>query len=209
MARRAGGIVMLCASCLVFLFGSLSAWAQDDDKTYTLYGDGGIGFYGSFGKSNPNYNADGGTDLTYNHLFAEFEGGADTANASGTNNGHTVRTHGLLFYRGPGHWSYGGGAHYSEFISKTYKQHELWPTAALLYERESLRANIQYLIPGPNSNYPENGPLVDLRLHLIHGFYSRARVGIFFYHDNLQYPQENHIGREALFEILYVLHDKK
>ena len=53
------------------------------------------------------------------------------------------------------------------------------------------------------------GPLVDLRLHLIDGFYSRARVGIFFYHYNLQYPQENHIGREALLEILYVLHDKK
>ena len=89
MARRAGGIVMLRACCLVFLWGSLSARAQDDDKTYTLYGDGGIGFYGSFGKSDSNDNADGGTDLTYNHLFAEFERGADTANASGTNNGHT------------------------------------------------------------------------------------------------------------------------
>jgi hypothetical protein len=210
MGRWSHGIFVLCISCLAFFSGSLlSAWAQDEDKTYAIYGDVGMGLYGGFGKSNPNYNADGGADLTYNHLFGEFEAGGDTANALDTDNGHTFRTHALLFYRGKRHWSYGGGVHYSEFFSNSYNQHELWPTAALLYDGEWLRANLQYLVPGPNSNYPENGPLVDLRLRLTHGFYGRTRVGIFFYRDNLQYPQENHIGREAFFDILYVFHDKK
>jgi len=203
------GIVVLMAFGIVIVFSPACAWAQDADNPYTIYGDGGIGLYGGLGKSNPNYNVDAGGDLSYQKLFGEIEAGADTANANGADNGYTIRTHGLAFYRGKGSWSYGGGLHYSEFQSSSYKQHELWPTVALLYDKRWVRANFQYLIPAGGSNYPENGPLVDLRLRLTHGFYYRARVGLLFYHDNLESPQGNRTAGEAFFDILYVFHDRK
>ena len=113
-----------------------------------IYADGGIGLYGNLGKSNPNYKVDAGVDLNHGRLFGEVEAGADTANASDSNNGYNIRAHGLLLYRGKASWSYGGGVHYSEFRSSAYKKHDLWPTLALMYDHDWLRANIQYLFPG-------------------------------------------------------------
>ncbi|GEM_PF-4430851 len=194
-------VFALCPACVL---------AQDSDvQPYSPYIDGGIGLYGNLGKSNPNYNLDGGVDLSHQRLFAELEAGADTANASGTSNGYNIRTHALAFYRGKGHWSIGGGIHYAEFKSNSYTKHDFWPTAALLYDLKWLRLNSQYLFPGSNSDYHETGPLFDLRIRLTHGFYYRERFSVLHYTDNLQNPPQVHWGREATFGIMYVFRDRQ
>jgi len=197
---------LLLAALALFSASALaqSPDAQDTRPPALFYADGGFGLYGNLGKSNPNYNADAGVDLNHNRLFAEFEGGADTANESGGSTGYTYRLHGLLFYRGKSRWSYGGGVHYSEFTAQLYKKHDLWPTLALLYERGPARVNFQYLFPGENTDYHEQGPLVDLRVHLIKGFYYRQRTDVLFYRDALQSPPAHHVGSENTFGVLYV-----
>jgi hypothetical protein len=206
------GRFVRCTS--VVLFAALcpaNILAQNGDATVSanVYADAGIGLYGGLGKSNPNYDVDAGTDVSYQKLFVELEAGADTANASGTSDGYNIRTHVLAFYRKTDRWSFGGGMHYAEFKSKAYTKHDFWPTLAVLYDRKWLRLNSQYLLPGSNSDYHETGPLLDLRLRLTHGFYYRDRFALLHYTNELQSPPQVHWGREATFGILYVFPEKQ
>ena len=206
-----GRFVCYAFVLLLVAFCPASLLAQDGDASVAVnpYLDGGIGLYGNLGKSNPNYNADAGIDVKYQRLFGEVEAGFDTANASGTDKGCNIRTHGLAFYRVKGHWNIGGGMHYAEFKSNSYTKHDFWPTFAALYDGKWLRLNSQYLFPGSNSDYHETGPLFDLRLRLTHGFYYRDRFALLHYTDNLQSPPEGHWGREAMFQVLYVFKEKQ
>ena len=198
-----GGALLFVAVCIS------SAWPQDADNAVNAYVDAGLGLNQNLGRSNPNYDADAGVDILHQRLFAEVEAGADTANASGLGNGYTIRTHALFYYRGKGHWNYGGGIHFSDFQSSAYKEHDLWPTGALLYDIRWLRLNSEYLFPGSNTNYHETGPLFDLRLRLTQGFYYRQRFALLHYTDEVQNPPEGHWGREVTFGILYVFRERQ
>jgi hypothetical protein len=195
-------LVALCASC---------ALTQDADPPapVSAYADAGIGLYGNLGRSNPNFDFDGGADISHHRLFGEVEAGVDTANGVGTGNGYTVRTHGLIFYRPPGKWSVGGGFYFSRFATSVFSEHDLWPSAGVLYENEWLRANVQYLFPGSNSNFHEQGPSLDARFRLTGGFYVRERVALLHYNDRVQTPPKGHFGSEASFGVLYVFRQRQ
>lgn len=194
---------------LLLIFCTSSTLAQDASAPVSAYVDAGIGLYGNLGRANPNFDFDGGADITHRKLFAEVEAGADTANGKGTGNGYTIRTHGLLFYHPAGNWSFGGGLYFAEFSTSAFKEHDVWPSAGLLFNGEWLRANMQYLFPGSNSNYHETGPFVDLRLHIVRGFYLRERLAVLHYSDRVETPPQGHFGAEATFGVLYVFHDKR
>jgi hypothetical protein len=183
----------------VLILGS-TVWSQTQP-----YADAGIGFNG-LGYQSPYYDADVGVDWgDLGPIFVEAEVGADTANPKGLNSGVTVRTHGLVMWRATPHWRFGGGVHFAELLTSPFDNHATWPTLGAMFEQDWFRLNAQYLIP-TGSDYTLNGPLFDMRMHLVKRFYLRERVGIYAYRDPNGVSPSHHVNAAVDFGILYVFH---
>ena len=171
------------------------------------YVGGGFGLPGMGFKSS--YVGDVGVDLTVRRLLVEVEAGADTGNKEDTGNGYTFRTHGLLMVRSTRPWLFGGGIHYSEVTTSVYQKHNRWPILAAMYEKDSWRANLEYLLPGSDSRYNLTGPLLDLRIRLRGGLYWRQRLGAFVYRNPFEANPSYHSGSELDWTVVYVFHDRR
>ena len=168
------------------------------------YAGAGIGGNG-IGFQSPYYNADIGVDWgSLRPIFFEAEAGADTANPNGLDNGVTMRAEGIAMVRVTPHWRLGGGFHFSKLFTANYGDHSTWPTLGAMFERDWFRLNAQYLIP-TGTDYTLNGPLFDMRMHLINRFYFRERVGIYSYRNPNEASPAHHVSAAADFGILYVL----
>jgi len=167
------------------------------------YAGAGIGANG-LGFQSPYYNADVGVDWgSLRPVFYEGEVGADTANPSGLDNGVTMRAEGIAMVRVTPHWRLGGGFHFSELFSSKYNNHSTWPTVGAMFERDWFRLNAQYLIP-TGTDYTLNGPLFDMRMHIIKRLYFRERVGIYAYRNPNEASPSHHVSGAADFGLLYV-----
>jgi outer membrane protein OmpA-like peptidoglycan-associated protein len=167
------------------------------------YAGAGIGANGLSFQS-PYYNADVGVDWgSLRPIFFEAEAGADTANPKGLDNGVTVRAEGIAMVRVSPHWRLGGGFHFSELFTSKYDNHSTWPTLGAMFEKDWFRLNAQYLIP-TGTDYTLNGPLFDMRMHMIKRLYFRERVGIYSYRNPNEASPAHHVSAVADFGVLYV-----
>jgi outer membrane protein OmpA-like peptidoglycan-associated protein len=167
------------------------------------YAGAGIGANG-LGFQSPYYNADVGIDWGSLHpVFFEAEAGADTANPNGLDNGVTMRAEGIAMVRVTQHWRLGGGFHFTHLFTSKYNEHSTWPTLGAMFERDWFRLNAQYLIP-TGTDYTLNGPLFDMRMHMIKRLYFRERVGIYSYRNPDEASPAHHVNAVADFGVLYV-----
>jgi hypothetical protein len=167
------------------------------------YAGAGIGANG-LGFQSPYYNADIGVDWgSLRPIFFEAEAGADTANPKGLDNGVTMRAEGIAMVRVTPHWRLGGGFHFSELFTSKYDNHGTWPTVGAMFERDWFRLNAQYLIP-TGTDYSLNGPLFDMRMHVVKRLYFRERVGIYAYRNPNEASPSHHVSAVADFGGMYV-----